>query len=321
MRGHLVMGKEGLALAMIVALAMFLTAYFAGTPLSLTGQTGLCLPSPNEWGLKFPAGWAINLLIVVAVTVALYFANKKYTFVPGSDTVLTGMFMVMVASNSWMSGMLTTSGMMALANVTCLSVLFGCYRKRNATQELFAIATILSLGCMIQYAFAFMIPVYIIGAIMLKCFSFKALIAFLLGLAAPFWVGVGLGLIPPEAFRMPAITSIFDSTASKSDLFFGLINVAVTVVLGFILALNNAVRLYAGNTQRRLYNAVINLLGFASVACMAADFNNMLVYLDTIYLITAVQLANLFALWDVNRGWLWLLSLGALYVAGFMLML
>lgn len=321
MRGHLVMGKEGLALAMIVALAMFLTAYFAGTPLSLTGQTGLCLPSPNEWGLKFPAGWAINLLIVVAVTVALYFANKKYTFVPGSDTVLTGMFMVMVASNSWMSGMLTTSGMMALANVTCLSVLFGCYRKRNATQELFAIATILSLGCMIQYAFAFMIPVYIIGAIMLKCFSFKALIAFLLGLAAPFWVGVGLGLIPPEAFRMPAITSIFDSTASKSDLFFGLINVAVTVVLGFILALNNAVRLYAGNTQRRLYNAVINLLGFVSVACMAADFNNMLVYLDTIYLITAVQLANLFALWDVNRGWLWLLSLGALYVAGFMLML
>lgn len=320
-RGHRVMGKEGMTLAVLLAAAMFVTAFFLNTPLALTGQSGLCLPSPNEWGLPFIGGWILNTAVILAITVALYFSNKKYTFVQGPDTVLTGAFLVMTASNAWMSGFLTTSGMMALANLISLDILFGSYGKRNATQELFAIATILALGSMIQYAFLFMIPVYIAGAIMLKCFSLKALGAFLLGLIAPFWVGVGLGLIPPEAFRMPAITSFFDTTASKSDLFFGLLSVGVTAVLGLILALNNSVRLYAGNTRRRLFNMVINLLGFVAVVCLIVDFNNMLVYMATIYMITAVQLANLFALWDVNRGWLWLLTLAALYTAGFVLML
>lgn len=314
------MGKEGMTLAVIASIAMASVAFFAEATRPLAGDMGFCLPSPNQWGISPTGGWVINLCLLLATTVTLYFVNKQHTFVQGSDTVLTGMFLIMSASNLWVSGMLTSSTIMALANLLCLWILFTCYRKRNATQEIFVIATILSIGSMIQYAFIFMIPVYLIGAIMMKCFRFKVLVAFTMGLAAPYWVGIGLGILPLESFSIPSFTNLFDGYESKSGLFFGLLNVAVTVITGFILALNNGVKLYAGNTQRRLNNMVINVLGVVAVISMLIDFNNMVAYMATIYMITAVQFANLFALWNIHRGWLWVLSISLLYVAGFVMM-
>lgn len=315
-----VMGREGMTLAAIASMVMAAVAFFVGIPGTLMGGSGICLPSPNEWGLNALWGWILNLGILVAVTLTLYAANRQFTFVQGSDTVLTGMFVIMATSNVWVSGMLSTSAIMALANIVSLLILFGCYRSRNATQEIFVIATILGLGSMIQYSFIFMLPVYLIGAILMKCFNVKVLCAFVMGICAPYWVGLGLGIITLEEFRMPEFTNIFEGYASKSGIFFGLLNIAVSMSAGLLLALNNGVKLYAGNTQRRLYNVVINLLGIVVAICMILDFNNLIVYLVTAYMVVAVQLGNLFALWSIHRGWIWILSISLCYIAGFIMM-
>lgn len=315
------MGKEGMLLAILVSLAMIVTAFYAATPEPLAGRMGLCLPSPNEWPLTPFASWLINLLLMGAVTLTLYLLNKEFNFVRGSDTVLTGMFLVMASSNAWVTEGLSSSLIMAMANLMCLFILFGCYRKRNSAQEMFVIATILSVGAMIQYAFIFMMPAYLLGAMLLKCFNFKSFIAFLMGVAAPVWVAVGLGIIPPDWFRLPTFTNMFDGFATTTDLFFGMANMALTVLLGLMLGLNNSVRLYAGNTQRRLYNMVLNVIGLFSVAFMLIDFTNMVAYMATIYMITAVQLANTFSLRNIQYGGRWLLGLGAVYVASLVLTL
>ncbi len=315
------MGKEGMAAAVAASAAMLTISYFFDTDILPAMQTGICLPSPGEWGLSGIASRAINIGILAIAALALYLSNKEYSFVHGDDTVLTGMFLLMACSNPWISSGVTTSGLLAFGNILCLSILFGCYRKRNSTQELFLIGTILSIGSMIQYAFLFMVPVYLIGAILLKCFRFKSLVAMVMGLAAPYWIGVGLGLIPLDSFRMPRFISLFEAIGSKSEFFVGLVNIAVTVVLSLFLALNNMMKLYAGNTQRRLYNVVLNLTGSVAVICILLDLNNLTTYLATIYFIAAVQLANLFSLWDIRRGSLWLLGLSALYICGYILML
>lgn len=315
-----VMGKEGMTLAVIASLAMAAVAFFVDTPSALSGDMGICFPSPNGWGMPPLWGWIFNLSALLVACATLYGVNKEFTIVQGSDTVLLGMFLIMATSNTWVSGILTSSGIMALANLICLMVLFGCYRKRNASQEIFVIGSILSVGSMIQYAFIFMIPVYLIGSIMLKCFNFKAFIAYLMGLAAPYWVGIGLGIIPLDAFTMPTLSNLFDGYATKSGLLVGLLNVGVSVTIGLILALSNGVRLYAGNTQRRLYNMVVNLLGFVAAVCMTVDFNNMVAYMATSYMITAIQLGNLFALRNVHRGSLGLFILSLIYIGSFVLM-
>ncbi len=315
------MGRDGLVTAIIASLVMFAGAYFFGAdPLRETGM-GICFFSPGQWGLSQLESFLASLGLVAAISIALWLWNKKFGFVLGNDTVIIGMFLVMSASNVWLSRSLTTSEIMALGNILCMIILFGCYRRQNATQELFVIATVLAIGSMIQYAFLFMLPVYIIGAMILKCFSFKGFLAMLVGLVAPYWIGLGFGIISPDSFRMPTLTNFFYHYTTHGDFFIVLVNVAVTFLIALLLALNNMVKLYAGNTQRSKYNMVINLWGIVTVMCMLIDFNNLLVYVSSLYVVAAIQLGNLFALWDINRGPIWLIALSALYVAGFMLML
>ena len=266
-------------------------------------------------------GWVANTSALLVTAIVLYLLNREYNFVQGSDTVLTGMFAIMASTNLWVSGTLSSSALVALANLICLAVLFGCYRKRNAAQEMCVIATILSLGSMIQYAFIFMLPVYIIGAGLMKCLDFKAFVAYLFGIAAPYWVAVGLGIVPLSDFTMPTISNLFDGFATRPQLFAGLVIVGLTVLLSVVLALTNMVKLYAGNTQRRLYNLTIDVLGLACALCVVVDAQNMVAYLCTIYMIAAVQIANLFALRNVYHGGRWVTALCVLYIAGFAVMM
>lgn len=315
------MGKEGFALAVIAALAMAAVAFFVDRPASLQADTGICFPSPDKWGFSPFWGWFLNSVILAAVCVALSSLNKEYRIVRGSDTVLPGMFLIMAASNIWVSGMFTSTGIIALANIACIMILFSCYGKYNATKDLFVIASILSAGSMIEYAFLFMMPVYLIGAIIVKCFDIKALAAYIMGLIAPYWIVVGLGIVPIDSISFPHLSNVFGSFASKGDMLFGFLNVGITAFIGFALAFMNSVRFYTGNSRKRGFNAVINLLGGFILLCMIFDFENLLAYLATGYFITAIQLGNLFEGGNIRKGEWWLLGLSALYAAGFVMMI
>lgn len=314
------MGRDGLFLALILSLGMFALAYFVADIQPLAGDTGICFPSPNAWGLNAFGGWIANMGSIIIAWIVLSLVNKEFTIVQGSDSVLTGMFAIMTSSNLWLSGSLSSSGLIALANLICLTVLFGCYRKQNATQEMFLISSILAIGSMIQYAFIFMMPVYLIGAIMMKCFSFKSFIAYLMGILAPYWIALGFGIVDFNDFTMPTITNLFDGYSSKFRLVVGLINIGTTVLIGLVLSFINWVKLYAGNTQRRLYNMVVNMLGLFCAACIIIDFNNMVAYLATMYMIAAFQLGNFFALRNVYRGNRVIIVLCLLYILCFTLM-
>lgn len=297
-----VMGKEGLTLAVIASMAMTAVAFFVGS-------------HGTFWS------WAANTALLGVTAVMLSIVNKEFRIVNGSDTILIGMFLVLSSSNVWTSGLFTSSGFMALVNLICIYILFGCYRQRNATREIFIIGTILSIGSIFEYAFIFMMPLYILGALMVKCLSVKAVIAFIMGILAPYWIAVGFGLLPPESLKFPELSNVFGVFASKSDMFVGLLNVGITLLITLMLALTNSVRLYAGNSKRRIFNMVINVMGIATLICMIFDFDNLTTYLVTLYLVMAVQLGNLFELRNIHRGGWWLLSLSLLYAAGFVMMI
>lgn len=313
------MGKAGFTGAIAAAILMSATAFLAGAPVPLQGGSGLCLPSPDAWNILTPFSWALNLLLMLGIVGSVYILNKNYAFVPGNDMALPGLLAIMSMSCPWVACPLNSSTILLAANVACLSIVFSCFKQRNATQELFAIATILSLGSMVQYAFIFMIPAYIAIAAMLKCLHFKGAIAFILGLIAPYWVGIGLGIIPLTAFSLPAISGLFPGAEAPQSILAGLTACAVTALGALVAGLYNSVKLYAGNSQRRLYNVSINILGVLCAFCMVIDFGNMPAYIGTLYLAAAVQFANIFALHNVRRGSWWLAGICTLYAAAFVL--
>lgn len=294
-------GKGGLLLCALIMLAMCAVSFLLRPDRRISGALGLCLPSPNLWDINPISSWIINTVLIGGCAAAGFFLNRSYNFIRSTHPVLSAMFLVLAASNPWITAYLCSSTLLCVVNLLCISIMFRTFKSNNATQEMFVIATFISVGSMIQYAFLPMIVAYIAAAIVMKVFRFKEFLAMLMGLIAPYWVGVGLGLIPLEWFSMPQITNLFDGYAGTSDMLLLIISVGIAVFCGVILGINNTIKLYAGNSQVNAMNLTISFVGVVCGICVVIDFSNMMAYLATLYFVIAVQVANVCALWNVKR--------------------
>lgn len=310
--------SKGVTVSVIVtAMVLCAIAYVSDSATVMSGNCGLCLPSPNLWGVPQPWNWISNIAVLALCTAGISMLNRAYSLTPGTATFLPGIFILMSASIPWIVGELTSSTILAAVMLVNMALLCSCYRQRNSTQEIFVVATLLSLGSMIQYTFVLMIvPVIIIG-IMFKCMHIRELLALLLGLVAPYWVAIGFGLISPYALAMPSFTNLFNGYLPDNMLLTGLINIGCTGVVGMILALYNGIKLYAGNTRRRLFNMAINVLGLYCLLCMVFDSDNLTAYIVTFFVSVSFQWANLFALWHPRKPGIWALGISLAYVACF----
>ncbi len=314
-------GKSGMVLAALVAAAMCVVAFLFGPDSRLSGEQGICLPSPNLWGIPAIWSWLINVAMMMAITTGTFLLNRHYNFIRSTQPVLPAMFVVMVASNPLITTYLSSSILICAMNLVALSVLFGCYKTRNATQQMFLIGTLFSIGSMCQYAFIPYIIPYVIGAIIMKAFRIKEFLALGMGIIAPYWVGVGLGLVPPDTFRMPEISNLFNGFAPSSDLFILMLSVGIAAFFGLLLGLNNSIKLYAGNSRVNALNMTVSLVGVTSIICIVVDFSNMVSYIATLYLTFAVQVANLCALWNFKSEWLIVFVPAVVYTGFFIAMM
>lgn len=294
-------GMPVLAVAIVLALAMMSTSLVIIPLQHIASDFGIALPSPNLWNLSSGSGWILNLAILMACVPLLLLLNKRFNIVQGNGFVLPAMFILLCGSNIFISRSFCSSTLLVLVNIVCLWVLFDTDRKRNSTQDYFFIATLLALGAMIQYAFIPMIPVYIAAGIIMRSLRFKEAMAFLLGLIAPYWVAIGLGLTPLDSYSFPHLANLFSYIGAKTDLFITLIYIGLMFLISSLLCMSNAMLLYAGNTRIRRMNNCINVLGYISALCMIVDFNNLPAYIATLNLWMAVQTGNIFALHRIRH--------------------
>ncbi|MDE6237300.1 MAG: hypothetical protein K2M45_05485 [Muribaculaceae bacterium] len=315
------LGSEGFAGAVVLTIGLALLQYFFASQRNYSVDFGVCLPSPNNWALPELWSWGINYAMIIGSGVALIFFNKGYSVIQSADMVLPSMFLMLTATNPWAGGALGSSSLMVMINLFCLATIFSCYKSFNATQEVFVVATMLSVGSMFQYAFIFLMPAYIVIGLLMQCFRWKECAAFLMGIAAPYWCGIGLGLIPLDQFSIPNFTTVWENTASAGDIFTGVLSIGITAVIASILTLNNSVKLYAGNTQRRLYNNSIAIIGLVCIAGLAFDFSNLPTYLATFYMTVAFTIGSTFSLYTIRKPGLWLGIITAIYLIFFLVMI
>lgn len=315
------LGNGSLIPAAATSIAMCVAAWCVGGFLPPLGNAGICLPSANLWQLAPTASHLIGFALICGIAIALYFINRAYTIAQRQEGVATSLFLIITCANPMLTYGPGDSAILAAVNLASMAILLSCYKQRNATQELFAVATLLSVGSMFEYAFIFMIPAYIIIGVMMKCVHFREVLAFLLGLIAPYWVALGLGLVQPSDFNLPAIQPHPGDLASREDILIELITTGISVIVLIVLSLYNGIKLYAGNPQRRISNNAFSLLAALCLVCMVLDTDNIRTYLMTVNIAVALQYANLFALWNIAKPRLVLLLISVAYIASFILMI
>lgn len=263
---------------------------------------GICLPSPDLWSMPDIVSWSINIALIFLSAGALSLINKKFSLIKGTDHYLTPLLILLLCCNPIIASRLTSAMLLLPVTLISMAYLFNAYKSENATHMMFSIATFLSIGTMIQYAVIPLIVAVFLSAWAMKCLHFREICAFILGLAAPYWICLGTGLIKISDFHIPNITLIYISNTDMAVTLVTVIGCAVLFLLAALLTLSNLVTLYAGNTRIRCENNVINIFGLIAALCMAADYTNMFAYMGVFYLWVAVQIANMFALHPLPRA-------------------
>lgn len=315
------MNQRGTVAQTYIAMIILAAAFMAVAGLLHPGfrpdaNVGLCLPSPNLWPIIPLWSKIINGALIIAVSLWAWFLNKRYNFIKNSDYTLPSLLVLFLGSNPFDSGLLCTSTLLLVFWMIAFSVLFGCYRQRNASQELFLVATFIAIGSMADYAFLTAAPMVIIAAVMLKAMRFREVIAFLMGLVAPYWIGFGFGLLKPDDFHLPQFSNFTNGPLLPAELLTVGAGMGILWLCAAICALGTTVKLYAGNPKPRTFNYTIYLLSVYSVLCMIVDSGHLAAYLSTTYFSIAVMLANFFTLNNVYRTslWIWIIAgLSALY--------
>ena len=151
----------------------------------------------------------------------------------------------------------------------------------------------------------------------MKAFRVKETIAALMGLAAPYWALLGLGIIDPAQLQLLTFTNLFHSFAPPAGLLGLLILTGGTILIGTMSGLSNAFHGEWGNSRNLAFNKFINLLGFASAMFAIIDNNNMLAYCATINLCMAIQGAKMLNRSRTIRAGLVYTLFCALYITAF----
>ena len=312
-------GPGSMTVGAIAAVIMIAATILFMPSLSPAAEFGLCITLPAN-PLPLHIGSILNtLLIALAIFLAFIF-NKKHSFVRSTEALLPTTMAVILASNPVNTSYLGSPAVMLIVNLICLDIIMKAYNAENATTSIFAVATYLSLGSMVQYAFLALMIVYPIMALMAKIFRVKEIVAYIMGLVAPYWVALGLGLISFSDFRMPQFLVNLPN-ADGNYLLMVFISLCTLALVGLMMMLNNAMLIYAGNMRVRTFNNMINLLGFACGIFMLADFDNFGAYASSFCFAVSVQISNFFAMRRIPQSPVWFWGLLSLFIALFIFML
>lgn len=304
MDGRWTEGRGGLVLAMGLLAIMAWVSYLMPIAAYPDGNHGLCFPSPAEWTISPLLSVIVNYALLVGSALGLIAANEAYGFIHSSKMVYSSLFLVLCGAFPWLTEGVNTSTLLVCVNVVSIRMLFSADSHKNSSEAMFSLATLLSIGSTVQYSFALYLPVWLLCAAAVKALTFRSFLAFLLGIAAPYWILLGFGIITPADFSMPRIGMLFNNIGGRTDFMLLLIGIGTVAFLFILLALTNAVRLYGLTSRRRAMNGALVILGGCTVALMILDFNNLLAYVATLCLAFGVQAAHLSNFSRMRRPWI-----------------
>ncbi|MDE6511447.1 MAG: hypothetical protein K2L00_05090 [Muribaculaceae bacterium] len=316
---NLTAGPGSMTVGIVAAVIMIAATALLMPSLRPEAELGFCLTLPTDF-IPPLLGCAINALLIAFAVVIAFLINKKHSFIRSTEPLLPTAMAVLLASNPVNTSYLGTPVVMLIVNLVCLDIMMKSYGASNATNAMFAIATYLSLGSMVQCAFLPFFIIYPVMAIMAKVLRLKETVAYVMGLVAPYWVALGFGIVSFSDFRLPGFLTTIPN-ADGNYLLLVLISLCTLALVGIVMTVNNAMVIYAGNMKVRSFCNMINLLGLTCGLCMLLDFDNFGAYASSFCFAVAVQISNFFAMRRLQQSPIWFWGLLSLFMALFLFML
>jgi hypothetical protein len=301
------------ALALVAAFVYF----FSDSPMRLTGDKGLALPSANEWFSAPLADFAAAIAGMTACTLLMVLLCKVFNVLRSLTWLYIGLFAVMQMATPGLAVQFYTGTLLSVAVGAALMLLFSCYRNPRPSGHVFLIFLGLSFLTATQYCFALYVPVFLIGCAQMRIFNGRTLTAAILGMVCPWWIMMGFGIIRPSDIHLPQFVSVL-SVIDHHDTLVLLVTVGLTALLTMLSFVLNVLRTIAYNARSRAINGVFALLSLTTIAAMCIDFRNMLSYIPLLNFCAALQVAHYFSTHRAEKSCFAIMAVIAAYVALFL---
>ena len=313
--------KPGYLVAVILLLVFSIMGYGFEPPVALQSDYGICFPSINGWQMPVFLSWMLNFLTLGICSVIALWLNSVFRFIHDHTMLFASIFLVLTGANPWLTYGFGSPAAFTLVMLIGTAILFAHHGSRNASTGLFLAFSTFAIGSMFEYAFALMIPIYIIASMYIVELRIKQLTAIILGIISPYWIALGFGLIEPSDIRMPDLNSIFFAGFIDRIPLSTMLSVALASLFTLMMALNNALTVFASNSQTRAYNSIFNLVAVALFWYMLFDFSNFTTYLPLFFLMTGIQTSHFFNITPIRHASLFIGSALAIVITLFCLSL
>lgn len=300
------------SLTALAFLGVLISAGVAQLPAVATGRglvTGLS--SASFIGSGFSLIGAI--LLTGCIMGGMVIINSTFNLLRTSSLLYIGLFAFMEAASPIITTRLSTGIIVALTVLCAMGLMYSVYQQPvTCTKRIFLTFALLSAGSMGQYALVGYWPVFLAGCAQMRCFSLRAILSALIGLAVPWWIAWGFGLITLDSIAFPTGLSVFSQLDSidAAQLIAVLI---ITVIAGFILTLTNIVKIYSYNARSRSFTGLLVTVTIATLLLTMIDFANITAYLPLLNCCVAYQMALFFRINAENRGYIAVCTLLGLY--------
>lgn len=227
-----------------------------------------------------------NFALAIGVALIMLLINANFGLPGGNNSLHATLFILFVTALPCVRGEWVMGNAIAITIQICTAILFSCYDLRNTcTRKLFLIFLILSSMAAVTPIFIWLIPIFIFGAVQMKAFSFRALLAILFGIISPWFL-----LFTPIQFGKYAFIPI--SITGFTDINLpSLILYGIMIVTAFLIAGANFFNIIKFKMQKRAYITFTIIIMFWTIVMMLIDFGNALSYLPMLIACLTLQVA------------------------------
>ncbi len=141
-------------------------------------------------GISHLLGFAFTLLIAVS----LFFLNESHSFVR-QRTMLPYFFFILLMGINTNTHEFFIDQICCFFFIVALGQLFSSYQKQNSIKQAFNIGFLLSFGSLFTVELLFYIPLFWVAMIIFSSFSFRTLVATIIGALIPYCFTFGIAFL------------------------------------------------------------------------------------------------------------------------------
>lgn len=300
-----------MAIAM-VAVAMLSSSVLAVAPIA--GDRGTLFTSANMWITVPQVSLWINVGLTLASAALIVVLNRLYNLLRTTSLLDASLFIVMSMSTPWLLDQFNSGTVLCLCLLVCLLLLYSTYQQPMMRERIFLIFFILSAMTMTQYCYVVYMPVFLIGCMQMRIFSFKTFVSILCGVISPWLIVLGCGIAPVDSVHAPDFAKVFGifDIAENAELVIAVAITASVLVAGWLL---NFPRMIAYNAHIRAYNGTMSVMALVTVLAACVDFINLPAYTPTLCMCSAFFIGRMFAANTAARSYIAILSIIAVYMS------